>query len=134
MRLLTAGCNTAIENLVIFVEKHCAPMTKEIRTRIKDTQHLLCIIDDLNKIILPPNTKLAAFDIYNMYPSIDNKRGVEVIRNLLNSRTTLKPSTDCVIEALEICLTCNNSKFAKQNLLQSNVQPLELQIHVPMLI
>ena len=55
-----------------------------------------------------------------MYPSIDNKRGVEVIRNLLNSRTTLKPSTDCVIEALEICLTCNNSKFAKQNLLQSN--------------
>ena len=55
-----------------------------------------------------------------MYPSIDNKRGVEVIRNLLNSRTTLKPSTDCVIEALEICLTCNNSKFSKQNLLQSN--------------
>ena len=45
---------------------------------------------------------------------------MEVIRNLLNSRTTLKPSTDCVIEALEICLTCNNSKFAKQNLLQSN--------------
>ena len=55
-----------------------------------------------------------------MYPSIDNKRGVEVIRNLLNSRTTLKPSTDCVIEALEICLTSLNSKFAKQNLLQSN--------------
>ena len=120
MRLLTAGCNTVIENLAIFVEKHCAPMTQDIKTRIKDTQHLLCIIDDLNKTILPPNTKLVAFDIHNMYPSIDNKRGVEVIRNLLNSRTTLKPSTDCVIEALEICLTCNNSKFAKQNLLQSN--------------
>ena len=42
-----------------------------------------------------------------------------VIRNLLNSRTTLIPSTDCVIKALEICLTCKNSKFAKQNLLQS---------------
>ena len=70
--------------------------------------------------VLPPNMKLVAFDIHNMYPSIDNKRGVEVIRNLLNSRSTLKPSTDCVIEDLEICLTCNNSKFAKQNLLQSN--------------
>ena len=55
-----------------------------------------------------------------MYPSIGNKTGVEVIRNLLNSRTTLKPSTDCVIEALEIFLTCDNSKFVKQNLLQSN--------------
>ena len=120
MRLLTAGCNTVIENLAIFVEKHCAPMTQDIKTRIKDTLHLLCIIDDLNKTILPPNTKLVAFDIHNMYPSIDNKRGVEVIRNLLNSRTTLKPSTDCVIEALEIWLTCNNSEFAKQNFLQSN--------------
>ena len=120
VRPLTAGCNTTIENLAIFVEKHCAPMTQDIKTRIKDTQHLLCIIDDLNKTILPPNTKLVAFDIHNMYPSIDNTRGVEVIRNLLNSRTTLKPSTDCVIEALEICLTSNNSKFAKQNLLQSN--------------
>ena len=120
VRLLTAGCNKAVENLAIFVEKHCAPMTQDIKTRIKNTQHLLCIIDDLNKTILPPNTKLVAFDIYNMYPSIDNKRGVEVIRNLPNGRTTLKPSTDCVIKALEICLTCNSSKFAKQNLLQSN--------------
>ena len=102
VRLLTAGCDTAVENLAIFVEKHCTPMTQDIKTRIKDTQHLLCIIDDLNKTILPPNTKLVAFDIHNMYQSIDNKRGVEVIRNL------------------EICFTCNNSKFAKQNLLQSN--------------
>ena len=38
VRLLTAGCNTAIENVAIFVEKHCAPMTQEIKTRIKDTQ------------------------------------------------------------------------------------------------
>ena len=120
VRLLTAGCNTAIENLAIFVERHCAPMTQDIKTRIKGTQHLLCIIDDLNKTVLPPNTELVAFDIHNMYPSIDNKRGVKVIRNLLNSRTTLKPSTDCVIEALEICLTCNNSTFVRQNLLQSN--------------
>ena len=86
----------------------------------KGHQHLLCITDDLNKTILLPNTKLVAFDIHNMYPSIDNERGVEVIRNLLNSRTTLKPSTNCVIEALDICLTCNNSNC---NLM---VQTLEL--------
>ena len=85
VRLLTVGCNKAIENLAIFVEKHCAPMTQDIKTRIKDTQHLLCVIDYLNKTSLPPSTKLVAFDIHNIYPSIDNKRGVEVIRNLLNS-------------------------------------------------
>ena len=134
VRLLTAGCNTAIENLAIFVEKHCVHITQDIKTRIKDMQHLLFIIDDLNKTILPLNTKLVAFDIHDQYPSINNERGVEVIQNVLNSRAILKPSTDCVIKTLEICLTCNNSKFAKQNLLQLMVQPLELQIHAPMLI
>ena len=119
------------ENLAIVMEKHCAPTTQDIKTRIKDTQHLLCIIDDLNKTIPPPNTKLVTFDSHNMYLSFDNKRAVD-FRNLLNSRTTLKPSTDCVIEALEICLICNNSKFAKQNLLQSNGTATEFHIHVPM--
>ena len=40
--------------------------------------------------------------------------------NQHRNRTTLKCSTDCVIEALKICLACSNSKFAKQNFLQSN--------------
>ena len=30
------------------------------------------------------------------------------------------PSTECLIEALEICLTNNNSIFASQNLIQPN--------------
>ena len=38
----------------------------------------------------------------------------------LDSRSNLSPSTECIIEALEICLTNSNSTFAGQNLIQTN--------------
>ena len=38
----------------------------------------------------------------------------------LNSRSDLSPSTEYIIEALEIFLTNNNSTLAGQNLIQTN--------------
>ena len=74
MRLLTTGFNTAIENLLPFIEVVCAPLTNNIETRIRDTSHLLDIIDNLNSEMILDNTILVSFDIVNMYPSIDNDR------------------------------------------------------------
>ena len=66
VRLLTTGRNTAIENLAIFVEKHCAPLTENIETNIKDSYHLRDIIDNLNANGLPKNVSLVSFDIVNV--------------------------------------------------------------------
>ena len=49
MRLLTTGCNTAIENLSRFMENVCVPFTENMRYRIRDTSHLLDIIDKINE-------------------------------------------------------------------------------------
>ena len=43
---------------------------------------------------------------------------MQAVRDALETRETLKPSTTCIIEALEICLYNNNSVFADQNLLE----------------
>ena len=86
IRLLTSGCNTAIERLSTFVESVCAPLADKLESRIKDTAHLLQIIDEINDIGLPPNAKLFTLDIVNMFPSIDNYRGMEAVRKKLNSR------------------------------------------------
>ena len=67
--------------------------------------------------MIPYNTILVSFDIVNMYPSIDNDRGIAAVRNALETRVNKSPSTDCIIEGLEICLKCNNSRF----LLQLNI-------------
>ena len=72
VRLLTTGCNRAIENLAIFVEKYCAKLTENIPTKINDSHHLIDIFETLNAKGIPDNAFLLSFDIDNMFPSIDN--------------------------------------------------------------
>ena len=120
VRLLTSGCNTPIENLAHFIEVVCAPLTENMKSRIKNTAHLLNIIDDLNNKGIPDNTMLISFDIANMFPCIDNNNGIEAVKNILETRKINQPSTKCVVEGLELCLYYNNSVFANDNLLQTN--------------
>ena len=72
VRLLTSGWNTAIENLSRFIEIICSPLTEVMQCRIKDTSHLLDIIDTLNEQPISNHKKLMSLDIANMFPSIDN--------------------------------------------------------------
>ena len=55
-----------------------------------------------------------------MFPSSDNNRGAIAVKSALDSRSSLSPSTECIIEALEKCLTNNNSTLASQSLIQIN--------------
>ena len=43
-----------------------------------------------------------------MFPSIDNEKGINAVQNILDHRNLKKPSTECVLEGLRICL-CNNN-------------------------
>ena len=61
-----------------------------------------------------------SFDIVNMFLSIDNVKGMEALRLVLNTRDSIKPSTECVLEELQIFLYNNNSLFHKSHLLQTN--------------
>ena len=51
-----------------------------------------------------------------MYSSIDNIRGIAAVKPLLNMRETKLPSTECIIEGLNIRLYHNNSIFVGVNL------------------
>ena len=46
-----------------------------IRSRTKDTSHMLDIVDNLNDFDLPENFVLVSFEVVNMFPSIDNESG-----------------------------------------------------------
>ena len=47
-----------------------------------------------------------------MFPNTDNVRGMEAVRQLLDSRSSKNPSTEWIMEGLEICLLNNYSRFA----------------------
>ena len=83
-RVITSGCNTAVEHLSIFVEKVLYGIPSELPSRIKDTNHVLDIIDDLNNLNLYPESVLVSFDIINIFPTIDNKMEINSVIKLLN--------------------------------------------------
>ena len=120
IRVITSGCNTAVENLSIFVENVLIELARELPSQIKDTCHMLDIIDDMNNSNLSSNAILVSFDIVNMFPSIDNNMGIASVRKYLDERECKDLPTDCVIEALELCLSCNNSVFNNTNYLQTD--------------
>ena len=53
-RVITSGRNTAEGHLSIFVEKILYGIANELSSRIKDTNHMLDIIDDLNSLNIYP--------------------------------------------------------------------------------
>ena len=92
--------------------------SSNLPSRIKDTGHMLDIIDETNNSNLPTNSIIVSFDIVNMFTSIDNKCGLKSVHNILELRESKFPPTSCIIETLELCLSCNNSIFNNMNYLQ----------------
>ena len=86
VRVITSGCNTAVENLSIFVENVLFELASELPSRVKDTCHMLEIIDDMNNCNLSSSTILVSFDVVNMFPSIGNKMGIASVRKYLDER------------------------------------------------
>ena len=119
VRVITSGCSTAIENLSIFVEKCLYREVLNIESRIQDTNEMLNIVDDLNDSNnLTSSCLLVSFDIINMFPSIDNISSIQAVKNVLENRSDQFSPTDCIIEALKLCLESNNSIFNNKFYLQ----------------
>ncbi|CAB3990465.1 Hypothetical predicted protein [Paramuricea clavata] len=86
-----------------------------------DTTHLINEIDKLNKKgPSPPDTLLVSWDVVAMFPNIDNNLGLTAVKKALDSRENKFPSTKCIVEAVEICLACNNCQFGEMNFLQKH--------------
>ena len=95
-------------------------LPSELPSRINDTNYMLDIIDNVNSLDLPLNSVLVSFDIINMFPNIDNNLGLSSVKKYLNLCSKNIPPTNCLLEAFELCLSCNNSIFNNENYLQTD--------------
>ena len=121
LRLITSCCGTAIERLSAFTEFYLKPLAQSLPSFVKDTTDLINKIQLLNdKGPLPPGTLLVSWDVVAMFPNIDNKLGLTAVKKALDSRLNRFPSTDCILEGVEICLKINNCQFADQNFVQKH--------------
>ena len=81
---------------------------------------MLDIIDNLSDFDLPENPVLVSFDTVNMFPSIDNESTIKAAKKVLNDRESTNLPTERVLEALRLCLECNNSVFNDTNFIQTD--------------
>ena len=120
VRVITSGYNTAVESLSILVAKELYKLAENLPPRIKDINDMLNIANNLNNSCIPENSFLISLDVVNMFPSIHNESGIKSVERLLNTRSTLNPPTLCILEALRLCLECNNSIFKNKFYLQTD--------------
>ena len=119
VRVITSGCGTTIENLSIFVEKCLYSEVLNIECRVQDTSEMLTIIDNLNSSnSLTSECKLVSFDIINMFPGTYNISGLKSVKKVLESRSNQFPPSNCIIEALKLCLESNKSFFNNKHYLE----------------
>ena len=112
LRTITSGCGTVTENLAAFVALILKPLVMKLPCIIMDTNGFLRLLEKTKDMgPLPPHTKLVTVDVINMFPSIDNDKGIKAARDHLDQRQHKVPSTHCVLEALQICLESNCSQF-----------------------
>ena len=97
------------------------PLACKLPSFIKDTIDLLNRIEDLNwKGPFPEGTLLVSWDVKSMFPNTDNRLGLSAVKKAPNAGENQLPSTNCILEAVEICFKSNHLVF-KENLF--------LQIH-----
>ena len=80
-----------------------------------------------------------------MFPNIDNDfqlsisittflliTGILAVRKILDSRLVKYPSTNCIVEAIEICLQTNNCQFSGITFVQKHGTAMGPKTHVVM--
>ena len=102
-----------------FTEFHLQPLARKLPSFIKDTTDLLNRIEEINNSgPFPEGTLVVSWDVVSMFPNIDNNLGLTAVKNALDARERLMPSTKCILEAVEICLKHNHSVFQHSFFLQ----------------
>ena len=119
--LITFCCGTAIEQLSAFTEFYLKPLSQSLPSFVKDSTDLINKLEDLNaKGPVHEGSLLVSWDVVSIFANIDNNLGISAVRRALNSRSVNIPSTDCLVEAVEICLRVNNCQFSGQNFVQKH--------------
>ena len=103
------------------LQVYLKPLAQNLPSFLKDTSDLLNKIKEINIAgPLPANTILVSWDVVAMFPNIDNNLGISAVSKYLNTREKQIPSTDCIVEAVTICLTSNNSQFNDAHFVQKH--------------
>ena len=104
------------ENISAFVDHHLQPLSKQVKSFIKDTNDFLQKLEGLTD--LPDDFLLCTVDVIGLYPNIPHKEGLAAVKKALETREDKSISTETLLELCELVLKNNifehNGRIFKQ--------------------
>lgn len=114
-RPIVSGRGSLTDNLSKFVDRLLQPLVEALPSHIKDTIHLLQILDGLH---VDGDTFLVAIDVEALYSSIPHDLGLSVIHVLLHSYRYPDSLVEFTVSSLEFLRKHNYFSFNGSHYLQ----------------
>ncbi|KAM9320087.1 uncharacterized protein PAF06_004553 [Gastrophryne carolinensis] len=104
-RPIVSGMGSLTDRASRFIDHHLQPLVYQLPSYLKDTGHLLRILDGLT---VPPGTFLVGLDVEALYSSIPHQQGLAAIRFFLNELDISRHNLNIfILRLLEFVLTHN---------------------------
>ena len=115
-RPVISNCGYHTENISSFLDHVLQPLSKMVKSYIKDTNDFLRKVRDLPD--LPEDAIFCTIDVVGLYPNIPHEDGLKAMKEALDKREDQSVSTETIMELGELVLKNNyfehNSKIYKQ--------------------
>ena len=115
-RPVISNCGYFTENISAFLDYHLQPLSRAVKSYIKDTNDFLKKLKGLKN--LPSDFLLCTVDVVGLYPNIPHDDGLAAVKKALDKRDNQSISSDSILELAECVLKNNifehNSKTFKQ--------------------
>ena len=114
-RPIVSGCGGPTERLSKLVDFHLQPFVPEINSHVKDSGHMINIIENTR---IPANCTMATIDVKSLYLNIPHEEGIKAVLNRLyhnnKDREDVPIPPETMKDLLSIVLTKNYFQFADQ--------------------
>ena len=128
-RPVISNCGYYTENISSVLDYHFQPLTKKVKSYIKDTNHFLKKLQELGS--LPKNAILCTIDVVGLYPNISHEEDLASIRKYLNNRENKEVTTDTLVELIDIVLKNNYLQFLDKTFKQKQGTAIETKFAPP---
>ena len=119
-RPIVSGNDCPTEKISQLVDLCINPLVPKIQSYLKDTTHLLQILQTTDKV--PPGALLVTLDVTSLYTNIPHEEGIAAVADYLSRYRSpdALPSNQSLLKLLRMVLTKNNFNFNEQHFLQTN--------------
>jgi len=119
-RPIISGSGSYTENISLYLSHHTASLVEEGKSFLKDTGHLLRILEQMNESkTLPPNAVPVSIDVRSLYQNIQHKDGIEAFTRALDKRTDKSVPTNFLVKLIDIVLKNNVFEYDEDLFIQN---------------